>query len=202
MRERLIGAAVLVIIAVILIPWLVSRAHHPQDEVVTRSPWPASASTPSQPYVLPLQTTAPATSGMATGSPETAGEDQTMAIAARTPPASTSASTVQPSAQDKPATGHEPGGSASAPGSSQPAADSGWSVQAASFSDLDAAQTLADQLRQAGFSVSLAPHQVGKTTYYRVRVGPYPSETRARAAAPGVARISNTKVLVRSPGSG
>jgi cell division protein FtsN len=77
----------------------------------------------------------------------------------------------------------------------------GWRIQAASFSDLKSAQTLKNQLEQAGFKVSLAPHRVGGTTYYRVRVGPYSSKARAQSAAPGVTRISRARVLVRKVGS-
>lgn len=200
MRERLIGAAVLVIIAVILIPWLVSRAHHPQDEVVTRTAWPASASAPAQPYVLPLG--GATTTGSAGRLPATSRGAATTAVAVQPPPPKTAAPQPQPISGSPQAGGQRPGSSAPDSGPSQAAMDSGWSIQAASFSDLDAARTLAMRLRQAGFEVGLAPHQVGTTTYYRVRVGPYPSEARARAAAPGVARISKTQVLVRSPGNG
>lgn len=208
MRERLIGAAVLVVIAVILIPWLVSRAHHPR-EIVTHASWPASASAPARPYVLPLQSTAPATSRVAAaGAPVMRTADAGKVAAARMlPPA------VRSSGSGRPAAGHglsagagrvPPSGTAGRPPPATGHASvavAGWSIQAASFSDAKAARALAGQLRQAGFDVSIAPHQVGPTTYYRVRVGPYPDEARARSAAPGVARISNTKVLIRGPRS-
>ncbi len=208
MRERLIGAAVLVVIAVILIPWLVSRAHRPRV-VVTHASWPAGASAPARPYVLPLQSTAPATStAVAAAAPAMrttkAGK---VAVARALPPVARS------SASGGPATGHEvatgaheapPSGTAdrSAPAAGQATGPvGGWSIQAASFSDVKAAGVLADRLREAGFDVSIARHQVRGTTYYRVRVGPYPDEARARSAAPDVARISKTRVLIRGPGS-
>jgi|GEM_PF-1381130 len=208
MRERLIGAAVLVIIAVIMIPWLVSRAHHPRD-VVTRTSWPASASAPAKPYVLPLQGTVPATAGgvaMAPGK-HTANAGKVIRPMRMPPPVRTTPSVQAATGGTGTAVVHEkPGSAAAGPGATKtdnpPPANDGWIVQAASFSHLDAAQKLAGQLKQAGFNVNLSPHKVGKTTYYRVRVGPYPSEARARSAAPGVARISNTKVLIRSPGDG
>lgn len=198
MRERLIGAAVLVIIAVILVPWLVSRAHHPED-VVTRTAWPASANAPARPYVLPLQSTAPATSSVAEMPPSTA----------RT------TSNAVPSAASTAAKGNPPSQPAVSPHKSTPAhgkspapveasrpALSGWLIQAASFANVDAARTLKKRLEQAGFAVNVSPNRVKGTTYYRVLVGPYPSKARAQSAALGVARISNTKVLIRSPGSG
>ncbi|MGA7966003.1 MAG: SPOR domain-containing protein [Gammaproteobacteria bacterium] len=206
MRERLIGAAVLVVIAVILIPWLVSRAHHPED-VVTQTSWPASASTPAQPYVLPLQSTVPASSSAA-AMPTPAARTTANAV---TPGAKALAASSSPSphtvVRQKPLpVNSKPVASkvdlAALPKVNSLSAATGWHVQAASFSDIKAAQTLEKHLEQAGFKVSVAPHLVGKTTYYRVLVGPYPNKTQADSAATGVARISRTKVLIRKPGRG
>jgi DedD protein len=202
MRERLIGAIVLVVVAIIAVPWLVSRAHHP-EEVVTHKPWPASASTPQQPYVLPLRAThSVAARKGAGGSPGTAASTQTQAR-----PAQSSAAPVthaktqvaqvpvsQPPVKQKSA-------STKTSDIKQGVTSQGWSIQAASFSDVKSARELASRLKQAGFKVGLASHLVKGTRYYQVRVGPYSSEKLARDAVPGVARISNTKVLVRAPGS-
>lgn len=194
MRERLIGATVLVVIAVIVIPWLVSRAHHPR-EIVTHQSWPASASTPQQPYVLPLS-----------GSSQDARRAVDGDVAAATP--ATSATHVvaaghAPQLRNKVAapTGLQPATHA-APPVAKPALLKGWSIQAASFADIKSARDLAKKLEQAGFKASLTSNRVKGTLYYQVRVGPYPSERRAREAAPGVARISNTQVLVRAPEAG
>lgn len=208
MRERLIGAIVLVVIAVILVPWLVSRAHHPED-VVTHKAWPASASTPQRPYVLPLQATrtvaaekTPATVAVATTAAtpqQTAAGGKASPVnkptidVARTPPPSPTAARHETAAPKS--------GAGKAPGIKPSATLKGWSIQAASFSDVKSARALASRLEQAGFKVGLASHTVKGTLYYQVRVGPYSSEKLARDAAPGVARISNTKVLVRAPGS-
>ncbi|MGH8127102.1 MAG: SPOR domain-containing protein [Gammaproteobacteria bacterium] len=220
MRERLIGAAVLVIIAVILIPWLVSRAHHPEN-IVTRTSWPASANAPAQPYVLPLQSTVPTTSSVAaipapttqtTDTSRTATAHTATAVAA-TMPSETKASATDNAVPTQPLVSHKSGPVKQKPASTSagltvpPAATpqlmhTGWSVQAASFSDIKAARILEKHLEKAGFKVGLAPHQVSETTYYRVLVGPYPSKTQARAAAPKIARISRTRVLIRTPGSG
>lgn len=205
MRERLIGAVVLVIIAVILIPWLVSRAHHPENVVIQTS-WPASASTPAQPYVLPLQSTAPARSSVTARPPLTARTTASTMPAGAKAVATASAPAPQTVVrQTPPPVNSKPAASkvdlAALPNAKSPTAVTGWHVQAASFSDIKSAQTLEKQLEQAGFKVSVAPHQVGKTTYYRVLVGPYPDEALARSAASGIARISRTRVLIRKPGS-
>ena len=183
MRERLIGAAVVVVAAIILIPWLVSRAHHPR-EVVSRLPVPASATDGSKSYVLPLP---------ASGPPPASGR----AVAAM--PASRAASQAPPkpvheTAPAQPAR-HKDASSASTPAP-------GWTVQVASFSKRGAAAPLVKRLGKAGFKAFIDPHQVGGTTYYRVRVGPYRDEAKAKAAAPRIAAVSGTKVLVRQQGSG
>lgn len=165
MRERLIGASVLVIIAVILVPWLVSRAQRPH-EIVRRLPIPANATDAGAPYELPLPSSGPGP--VATGARP--------ALAA--------------------GTGAATGATAPAPASA-----AGWSIQVASFSDRKAAQGLAGRLARAGFNVFLAPHTVDKIVYYRVRVGPYAAAASARAAAPRVAAVSGTRVVVRAPGS-
>ncbi len=205
MRERLIGAITLVIIAVILIPWLISRAHRPGD-IVIKASWPASASTPSQPYVLPLQSTAPTTSSIASTPPPMTIINPRGGGGAGAGPIVSSASSApsmarpsSPSVNAKTASSGSRSTRLSVVNAQQ--TRSGWRIQAASFSDLKSAQTLKNQLEQAGFKVSLAPHRVGETIYYRVRVGPYSSKARAQSAAPGVARISRTRVLVHKVGS-
>ena len=195
MRERLIGAIVLVVIAVILIPWLVSRAHHPR-EIVTHQSWPASASTPQHPYVLPLSGSAQdarrAVDGdVAAASPGT----HAVGVGHAAPSPNTAAVPASP----EPAAGPSPH---AAPPVAEPSLRKGWSIQAASFADIKSARDLEKKLEQGGFKASLTSNRVKGTLYYQVRVGPYPSEKRAREAASGVARISNTKVLVRAPEAG
>ncbi len=201
MRERLIGAIVLVVIAIILIPWLVSRARHPED-VVTHKPWPASASTPQQPYVLPLQATRSVAARKGAGGPGTEASAQAQAMPAQSSPAPVTHAKTQVArvAEPKPPAKHKPASTQTAD-VKQAVTSKGWSIQAASFADVKSARELASKLEKAGFNVGLVPNRVKGTRYYQVRVGPYPSKKLAHDAAPGVARISNTKVLVRAPGS-
>jgi len=201
MRERLIGAIVLVVIAIIVIPWLVSRAHHPED-VVTHKSWPASASTPQQPYVLPLQATRSVAARKGAGGPATRASAQAQAMPAQSSSAPVTHAKTQVARipETQPPVTHKPS-STKTTDVKESVTSQGWSIQAASFSDVKSARELAKRLKQAGFKVGLASHLVKGTRYYQVRVGPYPSKELARDAAPGVARISNTKVLVRAPGS-
>lgn len=176
MRERLIGAIVLVVAAVILIPWLVSRAHHPREQVRSL-PLPAAA-TSSAPRVLSLPPADVKMPGTSAGGTHPS-----------TPAASPAGIHVTPPpATRKPAV---PKG-----GRSGSTAD-GWSVQAASFSSRGDADGLAGKLSKAGFHAYVSPHAVKGRTWYRVSVGPYPDGTAARAAAAGISRVSGTKAIVR-----
>jgi len=188
MRERLIGAAVVVIAAIILIPWLVSRAHRPH-EVVQKLPAPATLSKPGEAsYRLSLPASGTPVAHGATSAP------------ARSAPPMPTRSAPQRVAHATPAPDRTTGGHAADAGQ-QP--DGSWSVQAASFSKKSAARKLAQRLRRAGFEVYLAPHPVGSRTFYRVRVGPYPTAKGAHAAAPHVSAITRGKVLVQQQkGSG
>ena len=204
MRERLIGAIVLVVIAIIAIPWLVSRAHRPED-VVTHKSWPASASTPPKPYILPLQekrivASRKATSGSGTVATAHGQPTPTQSPAPKvTHTESEMPQVPAPQQQARQESASKPV-TPKTPDAKKAAKFQGWSIQAASFADVKAARELAGKLKQAGFKVGLVPNSVKGTRYYQVRVGPYRSEKLARDAAPGVARISNTKVLVRAPG--
>lgn len=194
MRERLIGAVVLVIAAVILVPWLVSRAHHP-DDIVTHKSWPGSSGTVQQPYVLPL----PATRSVAGDATHPSADKAAVMPHAMGTGSAAPRQLAAKSGNGQTASAHQ--SEVHVPAAGQSVIGKGWNIQAASFADVGAARSLAAKLRQAGFHAGLSSHQVKGKTYYEVRVGPYGSEKLARDAAPGVARISNTKVLVRAPGS-
>ncbi len=188
MRERLIGAIILVIVAIILIPWLVSRAHHPR-QVVRQLPVPASVSGGEQHYVMPLSASAAAPVRNAPAAhrvPTQATQSQAHAVpsAGAVPARSTTSAAAARESAPKGAT---------APG---------WHIQVASFTSRKAAEGLVARLSKAGFTADLSPNTVGKTTYYRVWVGPYESAERAKAAAAKVSAVSGTKVLIRQPGAG
>src|SRR5690625_3625683 len=208
MRERLIGAAVLVIIAVILIPWLVSHSHHPREQVRTL-PVPNIEST-AAPAVLTLppvpgsrlavaraddapvndndtgkqtKTVAPATTA-----PLVTGHDEQQT---RQEDSATSAPAATPIKQAKKVSKHP----ASTKSVSMPAARStpenkiadiqkgDWYLQVASFSSLKNANSMVEKLEQAGFSATIAAHEAKGKTWHRVRVGPYPDKATAQKAA-------------------
>lgn len=57
-----------------------------------------------------------------------------------------------------------------------------WYVQVGSFENQANARSVLTRLHQMDSPVSIQPVQVGKTLWYRVRVGPYPAEAPAQKA--------------------
>ena len=168
-KERLIGAVVLVMLAVILIPILLDDSTHtdreiqgpniperPDEEFFTRMvPMPdtSSSSGPVQeeadlqhpPAALPVEAT----------------ENQA-ALASESGPTVNEAITVE--AASSVAVTTEAG--------KTEVGLTAWVVQLGSFSKEENANKLNEELRTAGFSSFVEPLKQGNTVIYRVRVGP------------------------------
>lgn len=229
MRERLIGAIVLAIVAVILIPWLIAHSHNPRARP-PRFDTPTALSTgatalpetsaTADGQTTPLQATSARPAASVTRvmprpvqHAATAPHSASGTLRARTPPV-TASSRVPAAAGPAPESRSEPRPAprnAAAPQSAavptgvgggtaekkQGIGKGDWYVQVASFSSRDNAAQLAIELTRSGYHVFLKGHQIAGKTVYRVRVGPYASEARARAVAPGLSALSGSQVLVR-----
>lgn len=58
----------------------------------------------------------------------------------------------------------------------------GWTVQIGSFGDPDNAEGARKSLRQAGLNAVVQEVRVGRALWYRVRLGPFSDEARAKSA--------------------
>ncbi|MGH8160793.1 MAG: SPOR domain-containing protein [Gammaproteobacteria bacterium] len=259
MRERWIGAIVLIVIAAIMVPWLMTHAHHPRNNLqnLTLAAAPpasapgalalpsataASAETMQIARVarIPQSITPPVSSTLAlmpaprqvpvrhhaaqTSEPkqtpaqrvaQTHASKQTRSRPSVTEPAASrkpsrvvAHDTASQSASHTPRVAQEnapPKTSAPTRITPKRKAPLGqgilhkgdWYVQVASFASHANAAQMAILLTRAGYHAFLSSNESGGTLYYRVRVGPYPSETRARAVAPGLTAVSGSQVVVR-----
>ena len=168
LKERLTGAALLVLIVVLLVPEMFRGRP-------TSAPQPASAAPEGPPvrsYTIDLRDNdgarpLPAGAPLSAGTPLTAGT----AGSTDTPPASPSAAspvaaTTSPAAASLPAPAHA-------------AAHSGWVVQVGSYARRDFADRMVRQMKAKGFAVQVAgPDDRG---LYRVRSAPYPERASAVA---------------------
>ena len=188
LKERLVGAAVLVAIAVWLIPWVldgpeagVETAASSLQLPVAEEPMPMRTQTlrlgdtPEEPSVE-AAATPPATSGTTAELGRTAAEP-------RTPPETESTVVAAAGGAERAAPVAAP--PVSAPTTPKPAAAAtgDWTVQLGSFSEQANARRVAQQAGTYGFKAEVSSYKDGGRTLYRVRVGPQATRAAADAAA-------------------
>jgi DedD protein len=204
LKARLIGAAVLVAIAVLLIPELLSgrKAVEPVAEEgagprgtrsftielggapdqSARSPTTSQpSSTGSPPAPVPVTDLPKAASEPAAGS---APQPEPMAVAERPPPAEEGTATAQPSTtagsvESAPVSVAPP----PRPAAAAPAPGGAWAVQVGAFGSADTARKLVKDLTGAGYRAYVSPVERGGKTLHRVRVGPEADKASAAQVA-------------------
>ncbi|MCU0256838.1 MAG: SPOR domain-containing protein [Vicinamibacterales bacterium] len=211
LKARLIGATVLVVLAVILVPELLSgRGPGVDAPAVSESPGSRTftiemGDSGARPAVQAPGGAAPTAAGntrsVGTGtvrdpateaqSPPAVEQDPTAAappevpvVASAQPPAGGAAGRNSP-ATSGPAAPEaavvEP--AVPAPGPSAPPAGAGWLVQVGAFGSADAARSLVKELEAAGLAAHVSPVARGDRTLHRVRVGPVADQAEARQLA-------------------
>ncbi len=192
LKERLVGAAVLVAIGVWLIPWVLDGPENPIDsgtaslqlpaaeepvpmrtqtlrlgEAAEPLTPPAAAPTPVEP---PAEAVAEEPPAEATPpAPEPAPERVAAAPVQAEKPAPTPAAT-KPAA--KPASGVAP-----------TTAGGDWVVQLGSFGEESNAKRLAQRASTFGYKAEISSYRASGRTMYRVRVGPYATRGQADAVS-------------------
>jgi DedD protein len=189
LKERLVGAAVLVAIAVWLVPWVLDGPEAPLDAnsgslqlPAAEEPMPMRTQTlrlgdaADDEAASPVTAAAPPVEDepapvVAPAAAASAASDTSIVTAARTqaPPAAQVATSQPPPAATPP----KP--------TPAPAATGDWTVQLGSFSDEANARRLAQRSSTFGYKAEVSSYRSGNGTLYRVRVGP--SRTRAEADA-------------------
>jgi DedD protein len=208
-KERLVGASILVVLIVLIVPELLSgpapappasaqplRTPEPVRNVTvdvatskTQTPQQASANPPAAPSVAAASDAAPG--ALATGAPATGAPAQAPAFAAATP-----APAQAPSAPLE-NTRPPPTSAATAGKPAMPAHS--WSVQLGSFASHENADKLARQLKSQGFAVFVLPGGSGSSLRYRVRVGPMADRGAAAQTAAKLKAMGQSASLV-APG--
>ncbi|MGH8581497.1 MAG: SPOR domain-containing protein [Gammaproteobacteria bacterium] len=199
LKQRLIGAAVLLGLAALVMPVLFDNPAVPeQTEILIPprpEPWPGPAISDAEEQTL---TRAP--EGPAGEAPEVAASEQGK-TAAPEPPASVPIAPIQ----EKPVPKRE---NVETPRDPPPATKSGkervgvsaWAVQLGSFSSEANAESLATKLRKNGFNAFVEKIYVGGGTVFRVRVGPELDQDKAKQV---LARLKDQTsldgILVRHP---
>lgn len=165
LKRRMVGAVVLVSLAVIFIPMMLDK----RPEVNLGAVIPDRDAGPFDERLAaerpePIHRAAPSEPAPPTTTPELAAPSTTPAVAAN--PA------FDPNTQSAPAAGT----AAAATDAEPPRA---WIVQVGSFGQADNADGVAARLRAAGFDTVIEKAQVGGAPVFRVQVGPTSTEARA-----------------------
>jgi DedD protein len=171
LKERLTGAALLVLIVVLLVPEMFRG--HPTPTPQTASS--ALEGPPVRSYTIDLRDNA-AAQPLPAGAPLSASPPQSASAPAATeaPPVAPPAPAVSKAQPAAPSVAAPPA-STSAHG----AAPAGWAVQVASFARRDFAERLVRQMKAKGFTVQVAgPDDKG---LYRVRSAAFADRARAMA---------------------
>jgi DedD protein len=222
-KERLIGASILVALVVLVVPELLSG---PKPNIAPVPTLPATAPEPIRNVTVDLTTSKPPAS--ADAEPETpqaasaassggaAPETTTRASGASTgaaPTASNGASAVEstaPSAAYPPAA-ERPSAAAKQPPKAAPARPANiessapsptsqghgsWSVQLGSFASRANADNLTRQVKGQGFSVFVLAGGSGSSARYRVRVGPLADRESAERIAAKLKSLGHVGSLV------
>lgn len=177
LRQRLIGAAVLVILAVIFIPMLLDTSVDEKQVMSGANIPPQPADMPAPPpaedfssRIVPLEQPpeeAPATETAETPEPELS----TGPPVVDGPPPSDSAATTEETRA--PAVENE--------GKADSVGVIAWVVQLGSFSSAENAEALNQKLRNAGFKAFVEPLRQNNGVVYRVRIGPELKRSDAEA---------------------
>ena len=223
LKQRLVGAIVLVSLAVVFVPILFDSSHEPDGELSAppvaeiperprdRSASPASDAieapeTPrldaevererSRPAPVPDAAGRDAPSGaLAPGSPSTSSEAPASTGASGSP--ASAPRSDSPPARPEPAAGEPDDASGKTPAARAPAAASdGWAVQLGSFREPKNALALRERLQAGGYSAFVEPGSSARDKLSRVFVGPMPSREQARASAARLRREMELEGIV------
>ena len=188
LKARLIGAVVLVALAVLLIPELLS-GRKPPAPVAEEAAGPSGTRTftielgqaPGQPSHGPATSAAPvaapstpssaASQPVAEPAPAPAEAEAAAPLPRSTPPSGAAAPAAVQRAEPAPTP---------APG----AAGGGWAVQVGAFGSNETARKLQRDLGAAGYRAFVSPVNRAGTTLYRVRVGPVGDRAGAEQLVP------------------
>ncbi|MFO1393506.1 MAG: SPOR domain-containing protein [Steroidobacteraceae bacterium] len=202
LKARLIGAAVLVALAVILIPELLSGRKPETSDAATAAAARGTRTvtidlTGASPGAAPVvtQATAPSAQGASAATTDAATPPVAAAREPTAPPlaaATPQAASPQPrpqadSSPAKPAdtAAPQPPPATKAVTTPTPAipARGGWAVQVGAFGATATAEKLARELQSAGYKAYVSPVARSGKTLYRVRVGPESERSRAESLA-------------------
>ena len=200
LKERIIGAAVLVVVVVLVVPVFLDGPPGSDEIVSERVPLPGQAEQKSQTVVLERdrKDPVPASAGNEPVEPTPEPQQVIRKPPAESPPAEarpTPAPVVQQPQNEAPAA-RQPEPTSTAPTTSTTGM---WAVQLGSFSSEENAEKLAADLRKQGFAAFLSQLSTASGQLHRVRIGPQKDRASAEAVAERLQKAGQKGQVVPHP---
>ena len=200
--ERLIGAGVLVVALVIVVPAILDGQSDGDSDADREAGVSVTANEPRRTHTIRLDrsTERPPVARDVTEpaqSPAAPGPEPSSAVAVVPQPVKPEAPTPASSKPDVQASPKPPSVSRPLPVEPVPVPKTGWVVQLGSFSSQQNARRLADEVSEHGFSVFLMSLDQSGKKLYRVRVGPRDSRAQATELAGRLAKVGYSGQVTR-----
>ena len=196
LKERIIGAAVLVVFVVLVVPVFLDGPPQSGEIVSERVPLPGQAAEGEtrtvvldrdrdEPVPVPAPVTEPETERAQPVQPESKPEPKPEAGAEPEPKPEPKPEPAKPAAQQPAPAGDSPTGM--------------WAVQLGSFGNQQNAERLAADLRKQGFAAFLSQLSTDSGELHRVRIGPQKDRESAEAMAERLAKAGHKGQVVPHP---
>ena len=215
LKQRIIGALVLISLAVIFVPMVFDEPHSGRDStsinIPEEPPFPEVSTEPPPQTAMPeyQSTSGPeaAAADLASGSGDfQLLEKVTPEVSEPTKPAAKSSAVTPPSTADSQPAKVKPAAVSAQPEPSRQTEEEfsrslkgAWVVQLGSFGDADNARRLRDNAREKGYSSHLQEFSSGDTRLTRVFSGPFANKSDAEAAKTALDKAFSLNSLVTSP---
>jgi len=194
LKERIIGAAVLVLVVVLVVPVFLDGPPGEGEMVSERVPLPGQSDQETKTVVLNRDRKDPVPLNRASEPAQPAQQPQQL-------PEQTESRPIP--AETKP----QPEPAVTQPAPEQPAVQSTaaasstgmWAVQLGSFGNQENAERLAADLRKQGFAAFLSQLSTGSGELHRVRIGPQKDRESAEAVAAQLGKAGHKGQVVPHP---
>lgn len=214
LKERIIGAVVLVLFVVLVVPIFLDGPPDTTEMVSEPVLLPGQADQKTQTVVLDRNRTEPVPAASKSTPVDTRQEPEVAQPEPKTTqpePVTEQPKAAPPKTESKPdessavAKGSEPIAEPAAPAAQpavkpQPASTTGmWAVQLGSFSNKDNADKLAADLRRQGYAAFLSQLPTDSGPLHRVRIGPQKDRQSAEAMASRLLKVGHKGQVVPHP---
>ncbi len=202
LKERIIGAIVLVLFVVLVVPVFLDGPSNSGEVISERVPLPGQSGEKNQTIVLNRDRTQPVPAASSKKPPAAEPQEQQEQ---RDPPASSTTVASPPQRDVAPEPEPEPAPAQNEPdvvaaAVAEPASSTGmWAVQLGSFGNQENADKLAADLKALGFAAFRSQLLTSSGQLHRVRVGPQKDRESAEAVAEALSKAGRKGQVVPHP---